>query len=46
MEEIEGRYAAESDAVVAGDGGGGRSASDGRTFDMMPVYIRAPGSFH
>ena len=46
MAEIEGRYAAERDAGVAGDGGGGRRARDGRDFDMVPVYIRVSGYFH
>jgi len=32
---MDGRYAAESDAEVIGTGGGGRSSSDGKDFDIV-----------
>lgn len=36
---MEGRYAADRDAGVAGDGGGGRRARDGRAFDIVRVFV-------
>jgi hypothetical protein len=34
---IEGRYAAEKDAAVTGEGGGGRRRSDGKDLGILSV---------
>jgi hypothetical protein len=43
MEVMEGRYAAEREARVAGEGGGGRRTRDGRGFGILRIYWSEAG---